>query len=421
MVKVALFSYSSPADISGVTTWFVRFAAFLQAGGYDVVCLLHHIGDVKKPSSTHKILSGVGVRVQEVKRPDYMEDRVRQVLDFLEDEQPAIFVPQSLFEGFYAGRIAGKAGLPWIMTLHSDEEDYWKPLAAVRPERCRGSVVAVSKTIGEKAADYSSRLNVEVIPYGVSQIYSVAKWNFQAFRIAYNGRVMEHQKRISLVIETMIEACRRNPKVDCVVIGDGGDRSAMKQRVESAELSDRIVFMGRLEPEEVRKKLVESQAILLMSDFEGLPVALLEGMACGVVPIARRIPSGIPELVQDGETGILVDDSPQQSAEAICSLADNPEKWSKLSQNARMLFESEYSEAVSFAKWKVLIDERMRHADSQKPIRIPRRWRLSKPIDSKMNPDIRRPPWYLKAYWKTRIRIGALRRKWFLRNPQAEI
>jgi glycosyltransferase involved in cell wall biosynthesis len=232
---------------------------------------------------------------------------------------------------------------------------------------------------------------------------------------------MEHQKRISLVIDTMIEACRLHPKVDCVVIGDGGDLSAMKQRVENAELSDRIVFTGRLEPEEVRKKLAEAHAILLMSDFEGLPVALLEGMACGVVPIARRIPSGIPELVQDDETGILVDDSPQQAAEAICSLADNPEKWSKLSQNARRLFESEFSEAVSFAKWKVLIHEWIRQAGSQKPLRIPRRWRLPKPIDSKMNPDIRRPPWYLKAYWKTRIRMGALRRKWFLRSPQAKI
>jgi hypothetical protein len=176
-----------------------------------------------------------------------------------------------------------------------------------------------------------------------------------------------------------------------------------------------------LEPEEVRKKLAEAHAILLMSDFEGLPVALLEGMACGVVPIARRIPSGIPELVRDNETGILVDDCPQQTAKTICSLAENPEKWSKLSQNARRLFESEYSESVSFAKWKVLIDEWIRQAGSRRSLRIPRRWRLPKPIDSKMNPDIRRPPWYLKAYWKTRICVGALRRKWFLRSPQAKI
>lgn len=421
MVKVALFSYSSSSDISGVTTWLLRFAVFLKVRGYDVVCLLHHLGEIENISPTHKNLSLAGVRVKEITRPDYMEERVRQVLEFLEDEQPAIFVPQCLFEGFYAGRIAGEAGLPWIMTLHSDEEDYWKPLSAVRPDRCRGSVVAVSKTIGEKAADYSSRLNVEVIPCGVSPIESVAKWNFKAFRIAYNGRVMEHQKRISLVIDTMIEACRLHPKVDCVVIGDGGDRSAMKQRVENAEFSDRIVFTGRLEPEEVRKKLAEAHAILLMSDFEGLPVALLEGMACGVVPIARRIPSGIPELVRDNETGILVDDCPQQTAKTICSLAENPEKWSKLSQNARRLFESEYSESVSFAKWKVLIDEWIRQAGSRRSLRIPRRWRLPKPIDSKMNPDIRRPPWYLKAYWKTRICVGALRRKWFLRSPQAKI
>jgi colanic acid/amylovoran biosynthesis glycosyltransferase len=64
-----------------------------------------------------------------------------------------------------------------------------------------------------------------------------------------------------------------------------------------------------------------------MSDFEGLPVALLEGMAAGVVPVVRSIPSGIPELVHHEKTGLLVPNEPTQAAEALIGISRDPALW----------------------------------------------------------------------------------------------
>ncbi len=79
-----------------------------------------------------------------------------------------------------------------------------------------------------------------------------------------------------------------------------------------------------------------------MSDYEGLPISLLEAMACGVVPVARKIPSGIPELVLEGETGLLVDASPEKAASALIRLLDDPGPWHRCSQASRRLIAEKY-------------------------------------------------------------------------------
>jgi colanic acid/amylovoran biosynthesis glycosyltransferase len=411
MGTVALFSYSSPSDISGVTTWLMRFAAFLRQSGYEVDCLLHHIGRVDSPSPAANLLRQAGVVVEEKERPVYMEDATGSVLEFLRRRKPGVFVPQCLFEGFYAGRIAGKVGLPWVMTLHSDEEDYWKPVETVEPRDSRGSTVCVSKHIAEKLSLACAQEVFDVIPCGVPKAASVAGWSRDSFTIVYSGRVMEHQKRFSLVIASMIRACQLNARVHCRIIGGNADAAPYVDQVTGAGLGERIEFLGRLEPERVPDELLKAQAILLMSDFEGLPVALLEAMARGVVPVARNIPSGIPELVKDRKTGLLVGEDPESATRALCALADSEELWTNCSRQARSLVERDYEELVCFAKWNGLLQRRMLSAESAAKIRIPHRFRLPKPIVSKMNPEKRRPSAALRYYWKTRMALGAIRRR----------
>ena len=107
----------------------------------------------------------------------------------------------------------------------------------------------------------------------------------------------------------------------------------------------------------MRAQLASCQAILLMSDFEGLPMALLEAMAIGVVPVARTIRSGIPELVQDNRTGLLVDGQPANAAAAILKLADDPALWTECAHGARKLVEDRFSEDSAYFKWVALLDQ----------------------------------------------------------------
>ena len=120
-------------------------------------------------------------------------------------------------------------------------------------------------------------------------------------------------------------------------------------------------------------------------------MALLEVVAAGVVPVARSIASGVGELVRDGETGLLVDDSPTRAADALVRLAAAPEAWERMSAAARGLVVDRYSDAVCFGRWRELIDLLAARATIRYPIEVPRSIRLApvNPLIGRM--DRRRP------------------------------
>jgi glycosyltransferase involved in cell wall biosynthesis len=104
-----------------------------------------------------------------------------------------------------------------------------------------------------------------------------------------------------------------------VLVGDGELRGALEDRVARDGLAERVALRGALPHEEIPAALAGATAMVLPSvtardgQMEGIPVALMEAMAAGVPVISTRL-SGIPELVRDGETGLLV---PERDAAAL--------------------------------------------------------------------------------------------------------
>jgi len=370
-VRLAIAHYSSPLDISGVSTWLERFALRLHNDGVQLYVHLHHFGDNPEAASILPDLIKAGIPVEVVMRGSTLEDDVRETLGFLNRVQPTLFLPQCLDAHFFAAAIAGRQGLPWVLTIHSDDPDYWK-IANVRPPvEYGGKVVAVSEHIARLVKKQGGDSKPAVIPCGVDVPIELARFRNRPFRVVYSGRMVETQKRLSLVTATLIHACQKNPYIYATMIGDGPAIKFSQAAVERAELTQRIVFSGRLSPEQVMRELLDAQAILLMSDFEGLPVALLEAMAVGVVPVARAIPSGIPELVHHEKTGLLVDNNPEAAARTISRLADDPVLWQSCSVAARQLVTERYNENVCYQRWRELIAELCSSSKICYPLDIP--------------------------------------------------
>ena len=113
----------------------------------------------------------------------------------------------------------------------------------------------------------------------------------------------------------LIEACRtlqeRGTDFVCHFVGDGEDRKALTTLVEQGGLSDKVRFHGRLTRDEIARLLLDADVLVAPSvptrdgRREGIPVVLMEAMGSGVPVIASNI-SGIPELVKDQQTGLLV-------------------------------------------------------------------------------------------------------------------
>ena len=87
--------------------------------------------------------------------------------------------------------------------------------------------------------------------------------------------------------------------------GDGELRSAIEQHCQLRGVADLVRITGWISGADVRKEIETSRALVLSSFAEGLPVVLMEAMACARPVIATRV-SGIPELVRDGQDGWVV-------------------------------------------------------------------------------------------------------------------
>jgi glycosyltransferase involved in cell wall biosynthesis len=104
---------------------------------------------------------------------------------------------------------------------------------------------------------------------------------------------------------TLVRAVKGLPAgaFEMAVVGEGPDRRRLEQEIRGLGLSDRVHLYG--ERRDVRDVLANSDLFVLSSSSEGLPLSVLEAMAAGLPVIASRV-GGIPELVVDGVTGILV-------------------------------------------------------------------------------------------------------------------
>lgn len=409
---IAFSHYSVKNDISGVTTWLERLLLRLHNDGFPVVVYLQHFGsDVEESSLLHS-LRQAGIPVEIELRSSYIEGDIHGTLAFLNRHQPQVFIPQCLEAMYYTAGIASRAGLPWAMTFHSDDPVYWAIAETIPPETNGGLMIGVSDYIWQKIIEKRLANHPLTIPCGVPLPHHRAFFSNSPFRIAFSGRVVEKQKRISLVLAAMTQACHRDARIECCVLGDGAALAFSQQWVLDQGLGDRIHFLGRLEPSAVQAELAQCQALLLMSDYEGLPVALLEAMAIGVVPVVRAIPSGIPELVKNNETGLLVDDTPEQAASAIIHLADRPNIWSQCSTASKLLVAQNYSEEVCYQRWLKVIAELCDRSTIQYPIPIPRKILLPEthPGLGDLNKR-RKPPFINCVFHRGRIHLGRLKVK----------
>ena len=156
--------------------------------------------------------------------------------------------------------------------------------------------------------------------------------------IGFIGRLTE-QKGVRYLLEAAALLKITCPGIYMVIVGDGVLSEDLQRLSKSLDLSN-VIFAGF--QRDVKKYLCMLDVLVLPSLFEGLPVTLLEAMAAGVPSIASRV-GGVPEVLEDGVTGFLVE--PKQVnllAQTIERLVKSPERWAMRSA-AKELFKKKFS------------------------------------------------------------------------------
>jgi N-acetyl-alpha-D-glucosaminyl L-malate synthase BshA len=158
-------------------------------------------------------------------------------------------------------------------------------------------------------------------------------------------------KRVRDVIRIFAEVNREVPSV-LVMIGDGPDRPAAEEEARSLGLEQSVSFLGKLD--QIAPLLAAADLFLLPSQSESFGLSALEALASGV-PVVGTKAGGLPEVVRDGETGVLcaVGDIAGM-ADAARSILANREKWTAMSALASSDARTRFSQDAIVSQYETL-------------------------------------------------------------------
>lgn len=142
-------------------------------------------------------------------------------------------------------------------------------------------------------------------------------------------------KGLHLLIAAVAALIGQGRSIQLRFAGDGSERESLRQDVEQRGLAGQIVFEGSVNQDQLIDLYRETDALVLSSFAEGLPVVLMEAMAMEIPCVAPWI-NGIPEIITHEADGLMVPPGDAESlAAAIGRLMDDPQFRHKLGQNAR--------------------------------------------------------------------------------------
>lgn len=243
-------------------------------------------------------------------------------------------IPHSISALLAQQMLAAKRRLPFITTLHGTDitlvgsDRSYLPITRFSIERSDG-VTSISEYLRSRTLEVFGVSNeIRVIRNFVNcDLYRPDRHKHKARNFAPHGeKLLMHLsnfrpvKRVNDCIRILAEVVKTSP-AHLLMIGDGPDRGPAEHLARDLGVYDHVTFMGK--QDHVERLLPLAHVLLLPSELESFGLAALEGMACGVVPVATRV-GGVPELVTDGVNGYLeeVGDIAAQAARAAALLTN---------------------------------------------------------------------------------------------------
>ena len=262
-------------------------------------------------------------------------------------------------------RLALRGRAPLVSTCHT-----WYDTDAVvtlygRLDRhvLRGytRVVAVSEEVRQrllKAGVSASR--IRMVRNGVdldrfaAATPSLPRSTDGALTVGLVGR-LAWEKGVDVFLSAAARVLQQSPVTRFVVAGDGPDRDKLERMLDDLNIRSGITMLGRRD--DMPSVYASLDVMVSASRQEGLPIALLEGMASGR-PIVATPVGEVPALIADRQTGLLVPaDDAERLAEAISDMLRDPQMRARFGAAARKRIQDEYSSARMTADYLHVYEE----------------------------------------------------------------
>lgn len=285
-------------------------------------------------------------------------DRVPAMVPVLTSDDPAAWRA--------AAWLAGRN--PCLLVVHGDYDGYYEQVG--RYSSAAAAIVAISGRIRDRIVERRVSIDTPLvlIPTGIALGPRPSfKSGFGPARLTWVGRIDESSKRVSDLPRIASALRQLRVQFHLTIVGDGPSRDALAEAFGSAGLESCSRLHGWASPLEVRQLLEESDLLLLPSNREGLPVAMMEAFAAGCAVVASRV-SG----VEDYERSALASHCLWVHAVGDVEAAAGSIRAALLvpraerCRSARNLAESEFAIDRCAERYRVLLGEL--------PPPLPRRW-----------------------------------------------
>jgi phosphatidylinositol alpha-1,6-mannosyltransferase len=170
--------------------------------------------------------------------------------------------------------------------------------------------------------------HVSVVPYGVDERFAprprrpdlVARYGLDGAVVALFFGGLKPRKNLPLLLDVFARVAPAAPAARLLIAGGGSLRETLERRARALGLGDRIVFTGYVPEAEKVDHFNLADVFVFPSALEGFGLAVGEAMSCGL-PVLASDRGSIPEIVGDGESGLLADPAaPERFAERLAAL-----------------------------------------------------------------------------------------------------
>lgn len=348
-MRILVVSPYSPRDISGISVFITELAKIHKEKGNETFLISpeskkaevdlgfftpkRNLTEIKIPIPIlRNLFLGLSTAMNIV--------RMRKKIDIIHLHQPHF---QSLAAGF-KGKIIGK---PVVTTYHVDLANNQTGFRRFVQLQLNRLVSKVSNRVVFVSESTRRDFGIKgiVIRNGVDtkRFSPEGRVKSDSFVMIYVGRISKDKGMLDL-IESLASIYQQGVKKwGLWLIGKGSESfmNEFRNRVDQLGLNNKIKEFGSV-GNEIVDYYRKSNLFLLPSYLEGMPISLLESMACGTPPLATNV-GGMKEVIIDGKNGFLIPiGDPSKLAHKILWCMENQEELSKAGRNAAMTIENEY-------------------------------------------------------------------------------